>query len=115
MHRVDSRTGRTFSDEKYVRVISHEMGHVFGVGDGYKDDTPLSKEEKEQGVVRRPDAYNSGLIDEDDVMKYEYNRLNISDADIGLLILAYWEDEHQSFTEFTGHKQSKYFQRGGKQ
>ena len=112
MHRVDSRVNYTFSDEEYVRTISHEMGHVFGIGDGYAD--PNAIPNAAPGIYR-PDAFELGFIDENDVMRHRLKKLNISNADIGLLILAYWEDAHQSFTEFTGHRQSKYFQQEGKQ
>ena len=91
-----------------------EMGHVFGIGDGYPDTRPLNELEKEQGVIRRPDASELGLLDRDDIMVSQFGRLNISNTDIAMLILAYWGDEHQSFTNYTGHKQSKYFQREGK-
>ncbi|MBD5549642.1 MAG: hypothetical protein HDQ96_00460 [Lachnospiraceae bacterium] len=36
MYRIDSRKGYVFSDEQY-ETITHEMGHVFGIDDGYKD------------------------------------------------------------------------------
>ena len=115
MHRVDSRVDYMFPDEEYVRTISHEMGHVFGIGDGYRDKRPLSDEEKKQGVIRRPDASELGLIDDDDVMVSQFSRRNISNTDIGMMILAYWEDAHQSFSDYTGHKQSQYFKQEGKQ
>ncbi len=111
MHRVDSRNGITFSDEKYVRTISHEMGHVFGIGDGYAD--PEADPNADLGIYR-PDAHSLGLIDRDDVMRRQFSRLNISNTDIGMLILAYWENAHQSFSDYTGHKQSQYFKQGGK-
>ena len=112
MHRVDSRVNYTFSDEEYVRTISHEMGHVFGIGDGYAD--PDADPKAPPGIYR-PDASKLNLVDADDVMVSQYNRMNISNTDIGMLILAYWEDAHQSFADYTGHTQSQYFKQEGKQ
>lgn len=122
MYRVDSRkdpqTGliqkNTYSDDEYARTVSHEMGHAFGIGDGYKDKRPLKWYEKIGGVTRRPDASKLGLIDDDDIMRYQFDRLNISNTDIGMLILAYQNDEWQSFADYTGHKQSEYFHQEGK-
>ena len=114
MYRWDDRNEDPYTDETYVRTISHETGHVFGIGDGYPDTRPLNELEKEQSVIRRPDASELGLLDRDDIMVSQFGRLNISNTDIAMLILAYWGDEHQSFTNYTGHKQSEYFQREGK-
>ncbi|MBD5549643.1 MAG: hypothetical protein HDQ96_00465 [Lachnospiraceae bacterium] len=63
----------------------------------------------------RPDAYNLGILDEDDIMRYQYDRLNISNTDIAMLILAYSQNEFQSFADYTGHKKSEYFSQEGKE
>lgn len=108
MYNVDSRTNHRFSMEEYERTITHEMGHVFGIEDGYKGAKP-NFWQNIFGITTRPDAYELGIIDKDDVMRYHYDRLNISNIDIGMLILAYWEGKHQSYADYTGHKQSNYF------
>ena len=80
-----------------------EMGHVFGIGDGYPDSS-----------VGRPDANKLGLIDYEDVMEIHHNKLKISNIDIGMLILAYSSDEYQVFADYAGYKQSQYFHQEGK-
>lgn len=36
MYSIDSRGPYAYSDDEFTRTVSHEMGHAFGVGDGYK-------------------------------------------------------------------------------
>lgn len=115
MYKTDSRNGYVFSDEEYARTMTHEMGHVFGIDDGYKDKDDPNFIENIFGITKRPDASDLGLIDEDDVMLYQYNMLNISNADIGMLILAYSNNKFQSYANYTGHQKSKYFEQEGKQ
>ena len=76
MYRWDDRNEDPYTDETYVRTISHETGHVFGIGDGYPDTRPLNELEKEQSVIRRPDASELGLLDRDDIMVSQFGRLN---------------------------------------
>lgn len=109
MYSIDSRGPYVYSDDEFTRTVSHEMGHAFGVGDGYKDKRDLKWYERILGTTRRPDAFDLNLIDEDDVMRYQFDRLNISSTDIGMLILAYSQDEYQSFADYTGFKKSVYF------
>ena len=84
-----------------------EMGHVFRIGDGYADPNAAPG-------IYRPNASKLGLIDADDVMVSQYSRLNISNTDIGMLILAYWENEYQFFADYAGYRQSRYFEQEGK-
>lgn len=96
------------------------MGHVFGIDDGYPDKPSFVKDLalKSIGITHptyRPDAYDLGILDEDDVMRYQFDRLNISNTDIAMMILAYSQDEFQSFADYTGHKKSEYFSQGGKE
>lgn len=104
----DPRVEDPYTEGKYVRTFTHEMGHVFGIGDGYADPNA-------QPGIYRPDASDLGLIDADDVMVRQFDRLNISNTDIAMLILAYSQDEFQSFADYTGHKQSSYFNQEGKE
>lgn len=113
MYRGDSRDDRVYTDDEYTRTVTHEMGHVFGIGDGYGVD-PNWLEDR-LGITTRQDAADLGLIDRDDVMRKPHNNLNISNTDIGMLILAYSDNEHQSYTDFTGNKQSRYFEQEGKE
>ena len=79
---------------------------MLGIDDGYKDLT---------GVTGRPDASKLGIIDKDDVMLSQFSRLNISNIDIEMFILAYADEQFQSYTDYINHKQSKIFKQEGKQ
>lgn len=110
MYNKDPRNPYPYTDEEYVRTITHEMGHVFGIDDGYIDSNKQYQDLI--GVTRRPDAQNLGLIEGDDIMRSQFSRWNISSADIAMFILAYANDEFQSYADYTHHKQLKYFGQG---
>lgn len=104
MFNRDLRNESPYSDLEYERTITHEMGHVFGIDDGYGDEQNIL--EKILGITVRPDAYELGIIDEDDVMHNAFGTLNISSTDIEMLILAYFTDSKQFYTDYSGHKKS---------
>ena len=111
MYRWDPRNDLPYPEEEYARTITHEMGHVFGIDDGYEDTS---------GKTTRPDAYKLKVIDEYDVMRSQFKMLNVSNTDIGMLILAYSDYEYQSYadytrSDYTSRTKSKYFEQEGKE
>lgn len=110
MYRWDPRNDIPYTDEQYARTMTHEMGHVFGIDDGYEDKSKIMN-----GETKRPDAADLGLIDTDDVMRSQFMKLNVSNTDIGMLILAYSNYEFQSYADYTGHTKSQYFEQEGKE
>lgn len=82
-----------YTDEQYLRTITHEMGHVFGIDDGYS---------------LGPRKIDSGIISENDIMNYQYNKLEISSQDIGMLIVAYTIGTFQAYADYGKRKQSDY-------
>lgn len=116
MYIHDYRSAEPYTDEQYLRTVAHEMGHVFGIDDGYPDvDDPLFFENL-FGVTQRPDAKD--IIDDDDVMRYNLDLLNISNVDIGMLICAYLTWKQQAYADYWMHNQSiyiDYINQGGKE
>jgi len=96
------------ADDAYEWTVAHEMGHVFGIDDAYSDPTKLNWFEKWWdklwGITQRPDAVR--IVGKNDIMRYQFNGINISRYDIEMLLQAYSSGDFQSYFNYTGHKRS---------
>lgn len=81
-----------FADDEYLRVVSHEIGHAFGIDEGFIDQTLISGKIDGRVIEHRLEAeedyYRVKPISYNDVMVNPYDRLSISSTEIELLIIA---------------------------